>query len=274
MLWYVQMKQIGDGTMIGCKLKIAIVFAMAVVAGMPAVASACDVSHGVRAKIESGSYRATLNGVLLKDRGVKLSSGNEAASQASTEYILSEWLVTGKNILKIDYDGSAAEFQIFARCKGEYDDHDIVDTANFTSSSSKQLSFEHEGPLDYNYLKADIAGDEGLLDAVKKLQDAARTGDVDTVLHMHAPLIEEFGRQIGSADGFTSYLRTILSGYPVEIAKTLTVTPIMGGRVYQIVGPDGQPPISVSGKMDKSSFSWPGGAYWAKFGDEWAVVTN
>lgn len=260
--------------MAGRKLKIGIAIATAFIAGMPVAAFACDVSHGVRAKIESGSYRATLNGVFVDDRGFSISSGDEAPSQTSFEYILSEWLVPGKNIVKIDFDGSAADFEIFARCKGSYEDHNIVDTVRFTSSSSKQLSFEHEGPLDYTYLKADIAGDEGLMDAVKKLQDAARSGDVDTVLHMHAPLIEEFGRHMGNADRFTTYLRTILSRYPVEIAETLTVTPVMGGRVYQILGPDAQPPISVSGKMDGGSFSWPGGAYWARFGDEWAVVAN
>jgi hypothetical protein len=65
-----------------------------------------------------------------------------------------------------------------------------------------------------------------------------------------------------------------LSSHPAEVAETLTVMPVMGGRVYQILGPDGQPPISVSGKMDGGSFSWPGGAYWAHFGDEWAVVAN
>ena len=260
--------------MVGRKLKAGIAIMMALVVGMPAAASACDVSRGVRATIESGSYRATLSGVLLKDRGVKLSSGNGTTSPSSTEYILSEWLVPGKNILKIDYDGSAAAFEIFARCKGEYDDHDIVDSVRFTSSSSGQLSFEHEGPLDYNYLKADIAGDEGLLDAVKKLQDAARSGDVETVVRMHEPMIEEFGKYIGGADRFRTYLRAILSSHPAVIAETFTVKPVMGGRVYQILGPDGKPPISVSGKMDGGSFSWPGGAYWARFGDEWAVITN
>ncbi|WP_417591427.1 hypothetical protein [Parasphingorhabdus sp.] len=260
--------------MVGRKLKTGIAIMMALVVGMPAAASACDISHGVRAKLESGSYRATLNGVFVDDRGFSVSSGDEGPSQTSFEYMLTEWLVPGKNILKIDFDGSAAEFEIFARCKGEYDDHDIVDTVRFTSSSSRQLSFEHEGPLEDIYLKADIAGDEGLLDALKKLQDAARSGDVETIVHMHAPMIEEFGRVMGNSDGFTSYLRTILSGYPADITETLTVTPVMGGRVYQILGPDGEPPISVSGKMDGGSFSWPGGAYWARFGDEWAVVAN
>ena len=274
MLGHVRMKQNGDGKMVGPKLKIGIIFAMAAVAGMPAAASACDISHGVRAKIDSGSYRATLNGVLLKDTGVKISSGTEPVSQPSTEYILSEWLVAGKNIVNIDYKGSAAAFEIFARCKGEYDDHDIVDSVRFTSSSSGQLSFEHEGPLDYNYLKADIAGDEGLQDAVKKLQDAARSGDVETVVRMHEPMIEEFGKYIGGADRFRTYLRTILSSHPAEIAETFTVKPVMGGRVYEIFGPDNQPLISVSGKMDGGSFSWPGGVYWARFGDKWAVVSN
>lgn len=268
------MKPLEDGKMIRHRLKAGIAIAIVLIAAMPGATSACELFHGVRVQMESGSYRATLNDVFLKDSGVKLSSDDGSVSQSSYEYGLTEWLVPGKNIVKIDYDGTAAEFAIFARCKGSYDDDHIVDTATFTSSSSKQLSFEHLRPLDDIYLKADIAGDEGLLDAVKKLQDAARAGDVETILHIHGPMIEEFGRRMGSTEGITSYLRTILSSYPTEIVETLTVTPVMGGRVYQIFGPDGQSPISVSGKTDTGSFSWPGGVYWARFGDEWAVVAN
>lgn len=260
--------------MMGRKLKVGIAIATALIAAMPAAASACELSHGVRAKLESGSYRASLNDVFVDDRGHSVSSGDEGPSQTSFEYMLTEWLVPGQNIVKIDFDGSAAEFEIFARCKGSYDDDNIVDTARFTSPSSGELRFEHEGPLEYTYLKADIAGNEGLLDAVKKLQDAARAGDVETIVHMHAPLIEEFGRRMGNADGFASYLRTILSSYPAEIAETFTVKSVMGGRVYEILGPNDQPLISVSGKTDNGSFSWPGGVYWARFGDEWAVVAN
>tara|TARA_R110002073_G_scaffold110348_13_gene246481 strand:- start:1292 stop:2071 length:780 start_codon:yes stop_codon:yes gene_type:complete len=254
--------------------KTGIAITIALIAAMPEAASACELFHGVRVKMESGSYRATLNDVALKDGGVKLSSTNGSVSQSSYEYRLTEWLVPGKNIVKTDYDGTAAEFTIFARCKGSYEDDHIVDTVTFTSPSSKQLSFEHLGPLEDTYLKADIAGDEGLLDAVEKLQDAARAGDVEAILHMHGPMIEEFGRRMGSTEGITSYLRSILTSHPAVVEKALTVTPVMGGRVYQIFGPDGQPPISVSGKTEDGSFSWPGGVYWARFGDEWAVVAN
>ncbi len=260
--------------MIGRKSKIGIAIAIALIAGMPGAALACEVSHGVRAKLESGSYRTTLNDVFVDDRGHSVSSGKKGPSQTSFEYMLTEWLVPGKNIVNIDFDGTAAEFEIFARCKGTYDDDRIVDTARFTSPSSKQLSFEHEGLLEYTYLKANIAGDEGLLDAVKKLQDAARAGDVKTIVHMHGPMIEEFGRRMGSTDGITSYLRSILSSHPAVIAETFTVKSVMGGRVYEILGADDQPLISVSGKTEDGSFSWPGGVYWARFGDEWAVVAN
>jgi hypothetical protein len=260
--------------MTGRAYKTGIAMAIALIAAMPGVASACELFHGVRVKMESGSYRATLNDVFLEDRGTKLSSTDGSVSQSSYEYSLTEWLVPGQNIVNIDYDGSAGAFTIFARCKGSYDDDHIVDTVSFTSPSAGQLHFDHAEPLDDIYLKADIAGDAGLLDAVEKLQDAARAGDVETILRMHAPMIEEFGRRMGSAAGITSYLRTILSDYPADIEKTLTVTPVMGGRVYQIFGPDGQPPISVSGQTDDGSFSWPGGVYWARFGDEWAVVAN
>ena len=268
------MNQHEDKRMIRRTYKTGIAIAVALTAAMPGVASACELFHGIRVEMQSGSYRATLNDVFLEDRGTKLSSTDGSVSQSSYEYRLDEWLVPGKNIVNIDYDGSAGEFTIFARCKGSYDDDHVVETASFTSSASRQLSFEHQGPLEDIYLKADIAGDEGLLDAVKKLQEAARTRDVETILRMHAPMIEEFGRRMGSTEGITSYLRTILPSHPAVIEETLTVTPVMGGRVYQIFGPGGQPPISVSGKTENGSFSWPGGVYWARFGDEWAVVAN
>jgi len=260
--------------MTGRTYKTGIAISIALIAAMPGAAAACELFHGVRVKMETGSYHATLNDVALKDTGVKLSSKNGSVSQSSYEYGLTEWLVPGQNIVKINYGGSAAEFAISARCKGSYDDDHIVDTVSFTSPSSQRLSFEHLGPLEDIYLKADIAGDEGLLDAVKTLQDAARAGDVDTILRMHEPMIKEFGRRMGSTGGITSYLRSILTSHPAVVEEVLTVTPVMGGRVYQIFGPDGQPPISVSGKTDDGSFSWPGGVYWARFGDEWAVVAN
>lgn len=260
--------------MIRGKFETGIAIAIALIAAMPGAASACELLHGLRVSMETGSYRATLNGVSLKDTGVTLSSNSASVIQSSYEYGLTEWLVHGQNVVKIDYDGTAAEFSIFARCKGSYEDDHIVDTVTFTSPSSRQLSFEHLGPLEDIYLKADIAGDEGLLDAVETLQDAARAGDVDTILRMHEPMIQEFGRRMGSTEGIIFYLRSILTSYPAVIEQRLTVTPVMGGRVYQIFGPDGQPPISVSGKIDGGSFSWPGGVYWARFGDEWAVVAN
>lgn len=260
--------------MIGRTHKTGLAMAIALIAAMPGVASACEIFHGIRVKMESGSYRATLNNVFLKDSGVKLSSKDGSVSQSSYEYSLNEWLVPGENIVNVDFDGTAGEFTIFARCKGSYDDDHIVETVSFTSPSAGQLRFDHADPLDDIYLKADIAGDAGLLDAVEKLQDAARAGDVETILRMHAPMIAEFGRRMGSTEGITSYLRTILPSHPAVIEETLTVTPVMGGRVYQIFGPDGQPPISVSGQTDDGSFSWPGGVYWARFGDEWAVVAN
>jgi len=254
--------------------KTAIATAIALVTAMPGAAAACDVFHGLRVKIESGTYHAALNDVLLDDRGHSVSSVNGTAKPSSYEFGLTDWLVPGENIVTIDFDGTAGEFEIFARCKGTYADDHIVDTVTFASPSSQQLRFEHQGPLEYSYLKADIAGDEGLLDAVTELQDAARAGDVDTILRMHRPMIEEFGRRMGSTDGIIFYLRSILSSDPVDIVETLTVTPVMGGRVYQIRGPDDQPPISVAGKTDEGSFYWPGGVYWARFGDEWAVVAN
>ncbi len=260
--------------MIRGKFETGIAIAIALIAAMPGAASACELFHGLRVKMETGSYRATLNDVVLKYSGVQLSSNNGSVSQSSYEYGLTEWLVPGQNIVKIDYDGSAAEFTIFARCKGSYEDDQIVDTVRFTAPSSQQLSFEHLGPLEDTYLKADIAGDEGLLDAVKRLQDAARAEDVETILRMHDPMIKEFGRRMGGTEGITFYLRSILTSHPAVVEETLTVTPVMGGRVYQIFGPDGQPPISVSGKTEDGSFSWPGGVYWARFGDEWAVVAN
>ncbi|MEP3450186.1 MAG: nuclear transport factor 2 family protein [Parasphingorhabdus sp.] len=231
----------------------------------PAAASACEIVHGLRINVESGSFRVTLNDVFLYSEDDELSSHERG---------LTEWLVPNKNTLKIDFDGTKGEFSIVAVCKGEFADDSYLSKVKFTSPSSKELIFTNETAPQYTYLSADIAGSEGLMASVKKLQDAARVGDVDTIMEMHSPMFKEFERRRGNSDGIRNYIRGILTNHPISLAENLTITTIMGGRIHQVFGQDYQSPITVSGKTDNGSFSWTGGAFWARFGDKWKVVAN
>lgn len=242
---------------------LAIIIASFAVA--PNAASACEIVHGLRINVESGSFRVTLNDVFLY-------SGDDGLSLH--ERGLTEWLVPGENTLKIDFDGNEGDFSIVGVCKGEFADGNFLSKVKFTSPSSKELNFTHKAPIEYVYLNADIAGSDGLMDAVTKLQEAARAGDVDTIMDMHSPMFAEFERRRGNSDGVKNYIRGILTDHPITLTENLTVEPLMSGRIYQILGPADQSPISVSGNTKNGSFSWTGGAFWARFKDQWKVIAN
>jgi len=80
----------------------------------------------------------------------------------------------------------------------------IVDKGTFyLAILPKQLSFEHFWPLKIFYVKADIAGYEGLLECVEKLQDAARLAMSRRSLRIAIPMIKNLPALYGQHRGIT-----------------------------------------------------------------------
>lgn len=233
-------------------------------AAIPNIAWACDVEHGLRSKSEAGSYRVFVNGTFFeKDTGPSSGYGSS---------VFLNWLVTGENIVRIEYDGNAGQFGITKGCKGEFPDDEPVDQVTFDQPGSKILKFNHDDLVESEYLKAEIAGDAGLIDAIEQLQKAVRARDVDTIFALQAPLFRDAIRQGYSLDNPQMITRKLLSEGVLNIAENLVVTPVMGGRVYQVLDPAFERPVSATIKDENGMFQWYSGTFWARFNGKWGIV--
>ena len=233
-------------------------------AAIPTIAWACDVEHGLRHKTDSASYRVFVNGVFFK-QAVTPSSG------FSSEPLL-DWLLTGENIVRVDYDGADADFSITKACRGDFPDDEPVDQVSFDQPGSKMLKFNHDRPIEAEYLKAESAGDAGLLDAIKNLQEAVRLRDTDAVFLLQAPLFRDAARQGYPIVNAKMITRKLIETGKLNIPDSLIVTPVMGGRVYQVLGSQYQRPVSATLTQEDGTFTWHSGTFWARFDGKWGIV--
>lgn len=236
----------------------------------PAAAQDCDVMHALQIDVEDGRFKVYLNGVYLYEDDDKLIKHARG---------FSDWLVQGENLVRVEFDGKAGDFSVIRVCRGafpdetgDFPDADTVGEAKFDGTASKDMRFNREAPVEAEYMKAEIAGDVGLMAAIKKLQDAAASGDVDTVLAMHAPMFRDAERQGVSLDWLTTYMRDILSKNPINIETGLVAKPIMGGRAYQVLSAEQKSAISLNAVYNGTKVFWNSGTFWARFDGDWFVL--
>lgn len=238
--------------------------------GAPAAAQDCDIMHALQIDVKDGRFKVFLNGVYLyedDDKLIKHARGFNA------------WQVQGENLVRVEFDGKAGDFSVIRACRGafpdkngDFPDADTVGEAKFDGTASKDMRFHREAPVGAEYMKAEIAGDDGLMEAIKKLQDAAASGDVDTVMAMHAPMFRDAERRGMSLDWLTTYMRDILSKNPVDIATGLVAKPIMGGRAYQVLNAEQKSAISLNAVYKDTKVFWNSGTFWARFDGKWLIL--
>lgn len=226
------------------------------------VAEACISEHGLQDKLESGSANIFVNGVFFRtERGPSSGGGT-----------FQDWLIEGENIIRIEYDGDAAQFSITQGCRGAMPEKEFVDQVEFDAPGTKTLVFIHDRPVEAEYLKAEIAGEEGLEQAIAKFQEAALARDIDTIFALQAPLFRENERRGYPVEMARAFAREVLANGTAEIAENFTITAVLGGRVYQVLDTQMQSPIRVVYKDEDGSYSWSSGTYWARFDGKWGVV--
>ena len=110
------------------------------------------------------------------------------------------------------------------------------------------------------------------MDAIEQLQKAVRVRDVDTIFALQAPLFRDAIRQGYSLDNPQMITRKLLSEGVLNIAENLVVTPVMGGRVYQVLDPAFERPVSATIEDENGMFQWYSGTFWARFDGKWGIV--
>ncbi len=226
------------------------------------VSKACISEHGLQERLGSGNAVIFVNGVFFRKEQGPLSGGGT----------FQDWLIEGENTIRIEYDGDDAQFSITQGCRGALPDKEFVDRVEFDAPGTKTLSFIHDRPVEAEYLNAEIAGEEGLPQAIAKLQEAAIARDIDTIFALQEPLFRENERRGYPVDIARAFAREVITNGTAEIAESFTITPVLGGRVYQVLDPHMQSPIRVVYEDENDSYSWTSGTYWARFDGKWGVV--
>lgn len=222
----------------------------------------CITEHGLQDRLGSGSAKIFVNDVYFRTEEGPGSGGGT----------FTDWLVEGENKIRIEYDGDDARFSITQGCRGAIPGDDFVDEALFDAPGTKILTFVHDRPVDAEYLSAEIAGDAGLAEAIESFQRAAVARDIDAIFALQAPMFRDAERRGYPVDSAKAFAREVLTNGTTEIAKTYSITPVLGGRVYQVVDADMQSPVRVTYKAEDGTYGWSSGSYWARFDGKWGVV--
>lgn len=227
-------------------------------------AFACETYHGYRVQTENSSYTLLLNGVVTAREA-------EADSHQRTGPF-NQWVVEGENVVTISVEQGSANVSLSRYCVGSYEGEVIVE-ANLTGPETRELTFFAENAPKPIY--DDVATDDtGLKEALAALKTAINAKDVETYWDMHEGL-----RAAAAADGAPEEMMRRMITITVEEGKAsykddLTFTPVLDGRVWQVLAEDGTEPIVIEIKRDGGTNTMRTGAYWAKINGVWDVVGN
>ncbi|AMO72688.1 hypothetical protein [Sphingorhabdus sp. M41] len=225
-------------------------------------AQSCVTEHGLQDKLGSGSAKIFVNGVFFRAEQGPSSGGGT----------FTDWLVQGQNKIRIEYDGDDAQFSITQGCRDEMPDDEYVDQAIFDAPGTKTLSFIHDRPVEDEYLSAEIAGEEGLAEAIESFHKAAVARDIDAIFALQAPLFRDAKRRGYPVDIARAFAREVVTKGATKIAESYTITPVLGGRVYQVLDANMEPPIRVVYKDENGSYEWSSGSYWGRFDGKWGII--
>ena len=236
---------------------------------MMAAAAACDgdAFYQVRYQTRKGDFTMTLN-------GAHLSHGGGATSGVQQ---IRNWLVKGQNVVRIRFYGEPGtvfgSFSMEEGCRGSFD-YRVLERVSFDGTGWAELVFDNDEPVFGEFMNAEVRGRKGLIEAVETFQEAVRAGKIDDVIAMHQPMLRDYVREGTPIDRVKDHMRTMLGEQNAIFANDLTVKPIMGGRIYQVLDADHLPPFHVTRKAGPGTLTWSTGTYWGVFDGKWAIVAR
>ncbi|MEM7211376.1 MAG: hypothetical protein AAF479_05675 [Pseudomonadota bacterium] len=232
-------------------------------------AAACDRVHYLAFDVEDGAFTVDLNGTEVFEHDGGYAQGS---------LTLRGGLVEGENLIGIAYtdgdSGEAAEFQILRGCEGAFPEDTPLATATVTGTGSHELAFSSAVttaalPSTDQYEVTDGAG---VVDALHRLQDAVKAGDLETIYALHAPFFAKIDAMGAPMDRVRMMISASVERGTLEADPAPSVTALDGGSVYELATAKGTPPITLEEQLSNGFNSWSTGSRWVRIDGVWGVI--
>ncbi|WP_193369848.1 hypothetical protein [Pelagibius marinus] len=243
----------------------------------PASAQACKEIIAVAYKgSDQGRLTLRVNEVtLLRDH-----------SSDMANFVPPNLLLEGENTLTIELaaqDGGtpSAKAEVFKGCWGEMpkdpgQNDNVLGTVVLDAPGSDSVAFTVSGLPAYSYLAAGPSDDAGLREAVADLIETTRNKDMEGYFAYLEPMVRDFTLDDPQAPEMLRQMTDYLFGQPSEVVDPgeLTVTPVLGGRAFQVQDAAGNAPLQFAMSVDNGKETlWQAGI-WMKTAGGWKVLRH
>lgn len=245
-------------------MKLVKSFILAAAAAFSASAAlACEALNVQRFQFDGAVYVSELNGVYLDH--------STEPSDASGGGPFNQWLVAGENTYSISVTAGSANVQIQRVCRGEFDGEMLVE-ATVNAGETRELTFFVDDAPSAPYDGLGPIAKDGLPEALGRMKTAVAKKKFNNYWRFIEGVRMAAEAQGVPIEQMKPQLKEIIENSNHTFAKGLRYKPVMGGRVWQVLGPNHEPPILIEHAEDGSRISISTGAFWTKINGEWRVV--
>ncbi len=198
--------------------------------------------------------------------------------------IPANFLFEGDNDFQIelvtDDPAATGRAEVFVACQGDFPEEpgknqNVLAELHQKGAGEQSATFQAGPQPAFSYLTGEITTDDGLLEAIEVMYQAAADQDTEAYMAFFEPMMTD----LPLADGpppemIKGMVAELLSGkYTIKSSKNIQIHKILGGRAYQVANSKGHGPIEFEEKTDVAtgrSSIWQG-AFWLKTENGWKV---
>ncbi|WP_417455168.1 hypothetical protein [Kiloniella sp.] len=222
---------------------------------------------------DAAELRVRVNNVILI---------NHKGSHSNT--VPANLLLEGDNDFKIelitDSPDATGRAEVFVACEGDFPkepgkNENVLAELYQQGAGEQNAIFQAKTQPAFSYLTGEITSDEGLLEAIEMMRNAAEAGDAKGYMAFFEPMFTDLPLAGGPPpEMIKGMVSELLSGkYTIKSSKDVQVNKILGGRAYQVVNSQDQGPIQFEEKTDVATgrTTITQGAFWLKTANGWKV---
>ena len=198
--------------------------------------------------------------------------------------IPANFLFEGDNDVEIelvtDDPEATGRAEVFIACQGDFPEEpgknqNVLTELHQKGAGTQSAVFQAGAQPAFSYLTGDVTSDDGLLEAIEAMYNAAVKGDTEAYIAFFDPMMTDLKLEDGPPpEMIKGMVSELLSGkYTIKSSKNIEVHKVLGGRGYQVVNSRGQGPVQFEEKTDVATgrTTISQGAFWLKTDRGWKV---